>query len=225
MEAFTRSNVADVIGIMQTFFGPEKFSLWNLFKDEQRKVLNEIVRKDVQQSEDSFRRIYNRNYNLMSVMSEARIPIPQVLVKNLENVINSDIRHFFENGNLYPNRLENLAEDALKWKIELDRTTIAFAAAQRLHQLIRDLQPRDAELRLLDLVLRIFNVLEQLEIEVDLWEIQNEYFSRGKSLLEDHSSFNFRDQKSKLEWIRKYLQLGIHVKVKLPERMEEMVKS
>jgi hypothetical protein len=181
--------------------------------------------KDVQQSEDSFRRIYNRNYNLMSVMSEARIPIPQVLVKNLENVINSDIRHFFENGNLYPNRLENLAEDALKWRIELDRTTIAFAAAQRLHQLIRDLQPRDAELRLLDLVLRIFKVLEQLEVEVDLWEIQNEYFFRGKSLLDDHSSFNFRDQKSKLEWIRKFLQLGIHVKVKLPARMEEMVKS
>ena len=225
MEAFTRSNVADVIGIMQTFFGPEKFSLWNLFKDEQRKVLNEIVMKDVQQSEDSFRRIYNRNYNLISVMSEARIPIPQVLVKNLENVINSDIRHFFENGNLYPNRLENLAEDALKWKIELDRTTIAFAAAQRLHQLIRDLQPRDAELRLLDLVLRIFKVLEQLEVEVDLWEIQNEYFFRGKSLLDDQSSFNFRDQKSKLEWIRKFLQLGIHVKVKLPARMEEMVKS
>jgi len=145
-------------------------------------------------------------------------------VKNLENVINSDIRHFFENGNLYPNRLENLAEDALKWKIELDKTTIAFAAGQRLYKLIHDIQPRDADLRLLDLILRIFTVMDQLEIEVDLWEIQNEYFSRGKSLLDDHSSMNFRDQKSKLDWIRKYLQLGIHVKVKLPARMEEMVK-
>jgi alpha-amylase/alpha-mannosidase (GH57 family) len=224
-EAFRHSDVSKVIGIMQTYFGPEKFSLWNLFKDEQRRVLNEIVMRDVQQAEDSFRRIYNRNYNLMSVMSEARLPIPQVLVKNLENVINADIRHFFENGSLYANRLEKLAADALTWNVELDRTTIGFAAAVRLQQLLQQVEPRDTDIRLLELMLRIFEVLQQLEIQPDLWELQNLYFLRGKAWLEDHSALQFREQRSKLEWLKKYLQLGIHVNVKLPARMEEWIVS
>ena len=224
-EAFSRSDVAGVIGCMQTFFGPEKFSLWNLFKDEQRKVLDLIVMKDVQQAEDSFRRIYNRNYNLMTVMSEARLPVPQVLIKNLENVINADIRHFFENGSVYPNRLEKLAEDAVRWDIQLDKTTIAFAAAARLQKILTELQPREVDIRLLEWVLRIFAVLDQLEIKPDLWEIQNAYFSRGRQLLSNHSTLNFPDQRSKLDWIRKYLQVGIHVKVKLPARLEEWIEA
>jgi len=223
--SFNESQVAEIIGIMQRYFGPEKFSLWNLFKDEQRKVLNEIVMKDVLQAEDSFRRIYNRNYSIMTVMSNARLPIPAVLIKNLENVINSDIRHFFENGNMYPNRLENLAADAIKWKITLDKTTISFAASAKMYQLMRGLRPEDQDYKLIDIILRVFKVMEELDIELDLWEFQNEYFSMGKHLLEHTHHLNFPDQKSKMEWIRKFVELGRFVQVKLPEKMEAMLKS
>jgi len=223
--AFSNSQVAEVIGIMQTYFGPEKFSLWNLFKDEQIKVLNEIVMKDVIQAEDSFRRIYNRNYNIMTVMEEARLPIPSVLIKNLENVINSDIRHFFQNGNLYPNRLEKLALDAIKWKVELDKTTISFAASSKMYLLMRSLRAEDQDYKTIELILRVFKVMEDLDIELDLRDFQNEYFSLGKKMLEDHSILKFNDQKSKLEWIKKYLELGKFIKVKLPARMEHIINN
>lgn len=216
INAFTASQIAEVIGVMQTFFGPDKFSLWNLFKDEQRKVINLIINKDVTQAEESFRRIYNQNYNIVSVMNEAGLPIPPVLIKNLENVINSDIRHFFENGTLYPSRLEKLAADAIKWKVELDKTAISFAASFKLYQVIKNLEPTDQSFRMLETLIRIFDVMAQLDIELDLWEFQNEYFRKGQVYTRRQISTNFRDEKSAGDWLRKFQEIGKHIQVKLP---------
>nr|HPH83074.1 DUF3536 domain-containing protein [Flavobacteriales bacterium] len=222
-EAFQNSQVAQVIGIMQVYFGPEKFSLWNLFKDEQRKVLNQIIQKDVLQAEESFRSIYNRNYNIMSVMSDARLPIPPVLVKNLENVINADLRHVFQNGAVNISRLTQLAEDAQKWEVELDTTTIGFAASQKLHQLLSELKYDDLGIRQLDSMIQVFEVMKTLEIEPDLVEFQNEYFSQSKRLLENTDLLRFKQQSAKLEWIKRFLEIGKFVQVKLPARMEALV--
>jgi hypothetical protein len=222
-EAFQNSQVAQVIGIMQVYFGPEKFSLWNLFKDEQRKVLNQIIQKDVLQAEESFRSIYNRNYNIMSVMSDARLPIPPVLVKNLENVINADLRHVFQNGAVNISRLTQLAEDALKWEVELDTTTIGFAASQKLHQLLSELKYDDLGIRQLDSMIQVFEVMKTLDIEPDLVEFQNEYFSQSKRLLENTDLLRFKQQSAKLEWIKRFLEIGKFVQVKLPARMEALV--
>jgi hypothetical protein len=67
--------------------------------------------------------------------------------------------------------------------------------------------------------------MESLDIELDLRDFQNEYFAFGKKLLEDHSILKFKDQKSKMDWIKKYLELGKFVKVKLPSRMEHIIEN
>lgn len=221
--AFKDSKVADVIGIMQTYFGPEKFSLWNLFKDEQRKVLDEIVKKDIVQAEKDFRNIYRRNYNILSVMNDARIPIPKVLLNNLENVINTDLRHIFENGSLHPSRLENLTSDAIRWDVKLDKTSISFAAAEKMLQIISSLTYDESGLKSLELILTVFKQLQLLDIELDLVEFQNEYFIRGNRILEVQTEGDFKESNVKEQWMKNFLEVGKWVKVKLPETLYHSV--
>jgi hypothetical protein len=221
--ALNDSNVAEVIGTMQQYFGHEKFSLWNLFKDEQRKVLDQIIRKDVVQAEEDFRSIYRRNYNIMSVMNDARLPIPQVLLNNLSNVINADLRHLFENGSLHLDRLNQLAADAVHWNVDLDKTSISFAASEKLYRLLRVLELSETGIREMQVMLVVFDVMAKLDIELDLVEFQNEYFHRGKLLLEEQHLLKFREQSNKMEWIRTYLEIGNRIGVKLPERLSQLV--
>jgi len=159
----------------------------------------------------------------MSVMSDARLPIPPVLVKNLENVINADLRHVFQNGAVNISRLTQLAEDSLKWEVELDTTTIGFAASQKLHQLLSELKYDDLGIRQLDSMIQVFEVMKTLDIEPDLVEFQNEYFSQSKRLLENTDLLRFKQQSAKLEWIKRFLEIGKFVQVKLPARMEALV--
>lgn len=212
--AFVESRISDVIGIMQTYFGPDKFSLWSLFKDEQRKVLHQIIQRDVQQAEESYRSILNRNYNIMSVLRKNKLPIPAILRKNLEVVINSDIRQIFENGKINTSKLDKLAEDTLAWDIVLDKTPISFAASRKIQNMIDAIDFSDDGLKTLDTMIRVLSILEKLSIELELWEIQNSYFNKANqaiNLQKKISSSSFPSQ----AWMMRFRQLGTYLNLKL----------
>jgi hypothetical protein len=76
VSAFEEGRLGDVIGHMQSYFGPEKYTLWQLFKDEKRKVLNLIMRQSMDELEYSLRRVYNRDYPLLTALDNNEIPIP-----------------------------------------------------------------------------------------------------------------------------------------------------
>lgn len=220
-DSFSKSNIADVIGTMQTYFGPEKFSLWSLFKDEQRKVLDMIVSKDLQYAEESFKNIYNRNYNLMSVLHDADLPIPTILRSNFEVVVNSELRKFFENGNMYPSKIEKLASDVVRWQIPIEKTDISYAAGLKLFQVIKSIKYVPADIKQLEILIRVIKVLINLGIEVDWWEFQNEYFIFGKeaNLLIDKELDN--NKQIMQAWKKNYSELGTLIKVKI--ELKELV--
>ena len=76
INAFEEGRLGDIIGIMQTYFGPEKYTIWQLFQDEKRKVFNFITQQSMLDLEDSLRRIYNRDYPLVVALHHNGIPIP-----------------------------------------------------------------------------------------------------------------------------------------------------
>jgi hypothetical protein len=183
MAAFEASNVSEVIGHMQDSFGEDKFSLWNLFKDEQRKVIRQIVDQDLEQAQDSYRKIYNRNYNMMQVLRSANLPVPSLFLQNLFLVVNQDIKHCFDHARLYPARLEKLAREVQTWNVLLEKEEIAFAAGKRIMLEIRDLPNKKGELKAVTNINRTLNVLHRLAIAPDWWQAQNELFKAWPFLL------------------------------------------
>jgi len=85
------------------------------------------------------------------------------------------------------------------------------------------LQLNETGIRELDTIISVFEVMKQLGIELDIVEFQNEYFSKGEMVLSQPQILSFKDQASKIEWIKKYLEIGSWVKVKLPERMKSLL--
>jgi alpha-amylase/alpha-mannosidase (GH57 family) len=214
-DAFSKSRVADVIGIMQTYFGPEKFSLWSLLKDEQRKILYQILQKDINQAEDSYKKIYNRNYNIMTVLKNAELPVPQLLTANVQTVINNEIKNFFKGNILYPARLEKLAKEVTKWDVKLYKDEIAFAASQRLLGLINELHSRYADLRFIQMINRVFNTLHAMQIDLPLLRIQNEFFKIASSLFGSNAETCVVVNEENQPWIDAFYQLGHNLKVKI----------
>jgi len=183
MAAFEASNVSEVIGHMQDFFGEDKFSLWNLFKDEQRKVIREIVDQDLEHDRDSYRKIYNRNYNMMQVLRSANLPVPSLFLQNLFLVVNEDLKHCFDHTRLYPARIEKLAREVQTWNVPLEKEEIAFAAGKRIMLEIRDLPNKKGDLKAVTNLNRTLNVLHRLAIAPDWWQAQNELFKAWPFLL------------------------------------------
>lgn len=180
--AFENSNLAEVIHVIQQYFGEEKFSFWQLFKDQQQKVLRLLVKREVEEAERAIKQVYDRSYNLMSVMKQININMPMVFRKNLELVVNNQLRSFFQQADPKAADLQRLVEEVRKWQIPLEVEVISFVASQRLYELLEEFAQEPSQLNQLINLHQIMQQLGEIEVKLDLWKMQNLFFQLAAAL-------------------------------------------
>jgi alpha-amylase/alpha-mannosidase (GH57 family) len=182
LPAFKSTNLGEVIGIMQTFFGSEKYSISSLFYDEKRKILNQIAGKSMQHAETAFREVYNDNYQLMSGMANENLPIPEGYLGAVKHILNYDIQHYFEQEILSEKDLQHLVNEFEKWKISIrDTAAVGLSASGRIYQEILKVEQSDSSLEQIHLLNTILEMLQRLGIKLDIWKSQNVFYKMLKS--------------------------------------------
>lgn len=178
VDAFRNTDLGSVIGLMQTYFGSEKFTVWNLFKDEKRKIIHEITEKTLRQVETDFREIYNDNYQLMTLVAQSGIPVPAAYIDAVQFLINHDLEQFFTNGNFSRRELSRLLSELKKWNVALtNEASLKLVASERVFEELKKLHPKEVSARALDNLNNVLESIEQLGIQLDFWKSQNQYFS------------------------------------------------
>ena len=214
LKAFDESRVADVIGIMQTYFGPDKYTLWNLFKDEKRKVLNMIMEKSMAQVESSFRKIYNKDYPLINALAKNDIPIPAAYKTTLQYVLNADLRKCFLSEKVNIHELLRIETELSKWKLSIeDPQKIAKLAEAHIYSILSYIEKEKDNIgRRIDRLNSLFPFLQRFKIKLNLYQSQNLYFQIAKQNGSNESSY-----KSDPEWLRQFEMLGLNLGVKVAD--------
>jgi len=213
-DAFMKSDVAEVIHLLDKHYGTHSYSLWHLFRDEQRKVLNQILDSTLKEIEASFRQIYEHHYPIMQVIKERGILLPKAFVATTEFIINTDIRKLLEDEELDLERLQKLAEEAKRWIIELDKTTLGFVASQKINSLMERLSQTPEDVSLLEPIEAIFRILSALPLELDLWKTQNIYFSIGKQLYSRMREKAEKGDQAAKKWVEHFNSLENYLHVR-----------
>jgi len=216
-DAFSKSSLAEVIGKMQHYFGERKFTLNSLFREDRKKILDMIVEKELNQAENMFVEIYNENYNLMNVLLQDKLPIPDILKKNLEAVINNKIIQFFEQKKEHnPKRLEELVKEANKWSVDLNKSAIEFVASQKLYDMILQVEDNLNDNDQLNNINRVLaQLIKELGIRPDLRKVQNCYFKLGQEYLSDKEFAAEVGNEEDVEWLNAFNQIGTFINVSL----------
>jgi len=212
-DAFGRSDVPDVIRLMDTHFETHNYSLWHLFRDEQRKVLSQILDSTLKEVEASFRQIYERHYPVMQVMKEMRIPLPKAFQSATELIVGTDIRKELQKEELDFDQIEKLVQEAKKWALELGEKNLGFVASQRINSLMEQLSKAPEEISLLETIETAFKVLSALSLQLDLWKAQNIYFALGKERYDEMEERAAGGDEASREWIDHFKRLGDNLHV------------
>ncbi|HEX8185815.1 MAG TPA: DUF3536 domain-containing protein, partial [Blastocatellia bacterium] len=125
-DAFTRSDLAEMIHLMDKHFEAHNYSLWHLFRDEQRKVWSRVLETALVEVQGAFRQIYDHHYPIMQAMKEQRTPIPKAFLTTAEFTINADLRDAIEAEEPGQDRLQDLVAAVKRWEFEADKTTLGF---------------------------------------------------------------------------------------------------
>ena len=205
---FQNNNIGEVIAAMPQYFDTESYSFEHLFRDERRKILKMITKRNMHIAEASFREIYDNNYQLMSSMLQSKIPIPKAYKNVVQFVVNADLHRFFTMDDLDIRQLRRLAGEIKKWNIQLgNEDSFALAASERLYYEIKKTEYIEDPLSHIKLLIALLEILQEMKIELNIWKSQNLFFPMIKGYLKGTWVFATEELKEA------YLQLGGLLKI------------
>jgi alpha-amylase/alpha-mannosidase (GH57 family) len=206
--AFDEGRLADIIGIMQTFFGPDKYTIWQLFQDEKRKVFNKITEQSMRDLEDSLRRIYNRDYPLVNALAGNEIPIPNAYRTTFEYILNADLLRSFQTEKINIHQIERTMAEMVKWELSIEDTDkVERLAGESIFKELKRIAGEGDNPKRIDRLNRLFPLLKKFNIKPNLSKSQNLYFEISLAT----RSSNSRSP----EWLKLFNQLGESLGVKV----------
>ncbi len=214
-ETFLKSDISETMRLIEKHFEEHSYSLWHLFKDEQRKVLNQILSSTLKDIENSLLQIKEHHFPITQAMRQMNVPLPKALAVTMELAFNIDLLQALENEPLDTNRLKNLVVQAKRWSIEVDKTTLSFVASNEINNIMQKFLRQPQDIGLLEAADSLLSILNPLSLNLNLWKAQNIYFSIGKQIYgEMKEKANTGDESAK-RWIERINSLGEYLKVKI----------
>lgn len=204
-EAFERADFAETIRVLDRHFGENHYSLKNLFRDEQFKVLNQILAQTRDDIYNTYRLLTDRYAPLTRFLNDIHVAPLKPLAPAAEFVLNSELRRQFSNGHPDAERVKGLVNEARSTNAALETDDLAFTVQKHYERLSDELAKAPEDPAVLQRYLDSTALLPVLPFGVNLWKPQNTYFQLSTSVLPNMK--NGGTEKSK-EWQEKFLQLG-----------------
>jgi len=213
-EAFKKSDVAGTISLIERYFDKGHYSLWHLFKDEQAKVLDQILESTLKDVDSSLRQINERYYPIVQVIRQFKKTLPQALAKIFSATINTDIIRILHNEPINFEELEHIVTEIKELSLDIDKMTLEYLIRRKVNQLMAAFEHNQSNAEVLEAVVKLLAIFEPLSLGIDFWKAQNIYYATGKKIVQkiknDAQNGNIPAQ----EWLKLFNQLGDNFKVR-----------
>lgn len=215
--AFDRADFAEVLKLLDDHFKGATYSLKQLFRDKQRKVLDQVLDDTLTEVSENYRRIFERHAPLMRFLKSLNIPQPKVLHSAAEFVLNTNLRKAFMAETLELDYINALLDEAKTSNVPLDGATLGYVLERTLERMGKKLGAVPTDQSLIAHLDAVVGLARSLPFEVDLWMVQNVYFSLLETVYKEYLGRAGQGDGEARDWVEKFTSLGD----KLQARREE----
>uniref|UniRef100_A0A7C3UXV1 DUF3536 domain-containing protein n=1 Tax=Desulfobacca acetoxidans TaxID=60893 RepID=A0A7C3UXV1_9BACT len=214
-EAFSWADFPETIRRIGLHFGDRFYSPRSLFRDEQRKVLDQISEPAQKTARNAYRQLYQQNLPFMRFLIELGIPLPKVLRVTADYVCNLNLRQAFEDYKIDLPELRSLMEEARFLGVQLDAAGLEFALRRTLDNLAEKFRENPGDL---DLLLQLdvrATLAQELPFEVNLWKLQNVYYEVLLGFYPEQRQKAEQNLLEAQEWLGYFIALGEKLSIKV----------
>src|SRR5688572_23642141 len=174
-KAIQPGGIPSLIRLLDQHFSATPISIRSLFRDEQRRILHELIVATLEEAESAFRQLHERYDPLMRFHKRLGVPVPKVLQTAAEFDLNLQIRRLLEQNPPLLLELESRLREAKAEGVTLDEMThLAFGAAiERASDRFRD-RPDDFDR--LEALETLVTIVRDANVPIDLRRAQNRYY-------------------------------------------------
>ena len=169
---FQSGNYPELLHLLQERFGGPLYSLNSLFSEQRRAIVQNILETTLQESEASYRRIYEKHAPLMRFVAELGTPQPPVFHHTAEFVINQQLRHALQAPEPDLLQVAMMLEAAKRDQVTLEASALGFDMRLALERLMKRLESEPDDLLVLQKAVAAVELASLLPFHVDLWNAQ-----------------------------------------------------
>jgi alpha-amylase/alpha-mannosidase (GH57 family) len=204
---FESGSFSDVVRMMDLYFGMHSYSLRDLFKEEQRRTLQTLIKDTLENSELAYRRLYEDNRLLVAFLKETSIPIPRVFYTAADFILNLGLKRELESEEVDLEKISHLLRECRKWNVTPEAVELEFALRQNLEKVMAGLAVEPADLQLMTRVDGLIDLALGLPFEVKFWSVQNHYYRLARTIY-PRMAGKLKGEPEARQWVALFRAIG-----------------
>lgn len=181
--------LTEIIRALDENFGKDYFTLKDIFIEERRKILQRLLKDKMEKFAQIYQDMYDEGKGSIYHMQSLGLAIPDEFKIAAEYALSRRFNELIKdsNGFVEPAVLQQATDinyEAKSMGIKLDKQPSNKIFSKKILQNINRLA-YSFEIQQADVVLELFDYVEKLELEVDISEAQNIFFSKIYMNIED----------------------------------------
>jgi hypothetical protein len=172
-EAFSRADLPGILRLLDQSFDRNIYSLKSLFRDDQRRILENILASTLAEAERSLRHQYEEQAPLMRFLADLHVEQPKLLRILAQVALNSEIRDALQEKALGTERLHILLREAAQMQVGVEAQSLEFIVRRRAEQSAQDFWSNPTESAGLERLVEAVDLAKSMPFQVNLWKVQN----------------------------------------------------
>jgi len=216
VRAFEKSDFADIVRLMDIHFGMHTYSLKELFRDEQRKILRPILGSTLEDFANKFVTLYDHNRILMNFLRETGYPVPRRFLATAEVALNLELQKAFAASTLDVGKITDVIEAIRLWNVHLDEIDLEFLIRRRLEKTMSDVLGNPRETNHLAEAKRLMELVVLLPFDVNVWQAQNLFHTLVHTSYPEYLAKTASGERGAARWLELFTALGRLLNFTLP---------
>jgi alpha-amylase/alpha-mannosidase (GH57 family) len=219
--SFDKGLYTELVTLMDKHFGTHSYSLANLFRDEQRKILNIIIDKNLEESVSSYQSMFEHSRTLMEFVQDTGMPAPPIMLVAAQPALSAALKQALTQEEIDAEAVQRTIAQARKWRVALDSPETEYFLRRHAEKLMRAFAQDPSDLKLLAGIQKFMDLKNEVPITVVLWQVQNDYYALAKTTYRDYLAKSRQGDEGAGIWLDAFRKLGetfhINLGAVLPE--------
>ena len=213
--AFERGDFAELVRVVDKSYGSGAYTLKFLFRDEQRKIVGQILDSALEEAEHVYRQLYENRAPLMRFVTALGMPPIRRFQVAAEFTLNSDILKTVESDNLNLQQMQTLLDEAKRTGVPLDGTTLEFAIRKKMEAIAERFLANPSDLGLLRTFDSAAGVARLAPFTIQYWKVQNIYFHIMRNVYPRIRDDKLQPSNDSEKWLGLFRSLGEKLSIRV----------
>jgi hypothetical protein len=190
------------------------YSLRELFRDEQRKILWQVIAPSIEQIENALTQTYEQYYPTMNALKDLNFPLPHAFKVTGEFIVNRRLQDLLVEEEVDLEEIEKTIRDMRKFSFPLHERRMNYVASHRITKYMEKLKEHPDDHEHIATIGSFLKIIRTLRLELDQWKAQNIYFDLCSDFRPSMVDRSKRGDENASKWLSLFDELGNYLMVR-----------